>query len=427
AFWRSSEVQARRKSRKHIIKSVANNRHREAILSLFGQAALSSHPDKVPEIERAAADIQFKTISKAYEILYDDDKRRLYNSHGMSAFEAGNGQGSGDVDLDDILAQMMGMGLGGGKPSGFGGTRSSKPRKGRDEEQDYSVTLEDLYKGKTVKFSSTKNIICTNCKGSGGKDKVKPKPCASCRGSGFKQNLRSVGPGLVTQETVTCGNCKGKGAVFNLKDRCKKCQGECVNKSRKVLELYIPRGSKEGEKIRLEGEADQVPDQQPGDIIFTLAQRQHDVFRRSGTDLCATFEITLAEALCGFSRVVIKHLDGRGIYMEHPQPPARVLEPGQVIKIPGEGMPQKKSEMKGNLYLIVHVNFPDHNWLELNQAITRLKELLPEPGMPLEADIVDKVEYDETADINGFGVGGEDGGVWEDDAEDEGGAQCQQQ
>ena len=184
---------------------------------------------------------------------------------------------------------------------------------------------------------------------------------------------------------------------------------------------------REGEKIRLEGEADQVPDQQPGDIVFTLAQRQHDVFRRSGTDLCATFEVTLAEALCGFSRVVIKHLDGRGIYIEHPQPPARVLEPGQVIKITGEGMPQKKSEVKGNLYLIVHVNFPNYNWLELNQATMRLKELLPEPGMPFEADIVDKVEYDETADIDDFGVGGEDGGVWEDDAEDEGGAQCQQQ
>ena len=184
-----SERQARRKSRKHIIKLVANNRHGAAILSLFGQAALSSHPDKVPEIERAAADIQFKTISKAYEILYDDDKRRLYNRHGMSAFEAGNGQGSGNVDLDDILAQMMGMGMGGGMPSGFGGTKSGKPRKGRDEEQDYFVTLEDLYKGKTVKFSSTKNIICTNCRGSGGKAKVKPKQCASCHGSGMSAYL----------------------------------------------------------------------------------------------------------------------------------------------------------------------------------------------------------------------------------------------
>lgn len=99
----------------------------------------------------------------------------------MQAFEAGNGPGPGGVDLDDILAQMMG----GGMP-GFGasGGRPSKPRRGADEEQTYPVTLEDLYKGKTVKFASTKNIICTHCKGSGGKEKAKPKQCASCGGRG---------------------------------------------------------------------------------------------------------------------------------------------------------------------------------------------------------------------------------------------------
>ena len=101
----------------------------------------------------------------------------------MSAFEAGAGPGAGGVDLDDILAQMMG-GMG-GMPPGFGGRgRPSKPRKGKDEEQAYEVSLEDLYKGKTVKFASTKNVICSHCKGSGGKEKAKPKECASCRGQG---------------------------------------------------------------------------------------------------------------------------------------------------------------------------------------------------------------------------------------------------
>ena len=150
---------------------------------------MTSHPDKVPESERATADIQFKSVSKAYEILYDDDKRHLYDTHGMQAFEPGNGPGAGGVDMDDILAQMMGMGMGGGMPRGFGGGagRSQKPRKGADEEQTYTVTLEDLYKGKTVKFASTKNVICTHCKGSGGKEKAKAKQCNSCQGQGTGQ------------------------------------------------------------------------------------------------------------------------------------------------------------------------------------------------------------------------------------------------
>ena len=149
------------------------------------QAALSSHPDKVPEVERLAAENRFKSISKAYEILYDDGKRHLYDTHGMSAFENGNVSGAGGVDLDDILAQMMGMGMEGSMPPGFGGTGINKLRRGRDEDQDYCATLEDLYKGKTVKFASTKNVVCTHCKGSGGKEKAKPKQCASCQGNGM--------------------------------------------------------------------------------------------------------------------------------------------------------------------------------------------------------------------------------------------------
>ena len=232
--------------------------------------------------------------------------------------------------------------------------------------------------------------------------------------------------------------------MINPKDKCKKCQGECVTQSRKVLELYIPRGSKYasaiitfsrlltnrrgGDKIKLEGEADQLPEQKPGDIVFTLIQSDHAIFQRSGSDLCATIDVTLAEALCGFDRVVIKHLDGRGIQIRHPRAANRVLEPGQVVKVAGEGMPHKKSDLKGDLYLIIHVRFPDYSWLEQHQALSKLKELLPKPNKRIEADVVDDVEYDETAGTEDFGANQEPGGGWEDEEEeDSSGAQCQQQ
>ncbi len=138
--------------------------------------------------DRAAAEIKFKAVSKAYEILYDDNNRHLYDTHGMSAFEAGHGNGTGSgPDLEDMLQQMFGMG-GGGAPPGFmnmgGSGGPQKPRKGENEELPYQVTLEELYKGKTAKFSSKKNVICSHCKGSGGKDKAKSKHCASCQGRG---------------------------------------------------------------------------------------------------------------------------------------------------------------------------------------------------------------------------------------------------
>lgn len=122
----------------------------------------------------------------------------------MSAFDGSKGPGmSGAPDLDDILSSMFGMG--GGMP-GFGsGAAPRRPRRSPNEEQKYEVTLEDLYKGKTVKFASTKNVICSLCKGSGGKEKAKPKQCSTCGGQGmaFLQSSRfmrlmSVFPRLQT-------------------------------------------------------------------------------------------------------------------------------------------------------------------------------------------------------------------------------------
>jgi len=186
---------------------------------------------------------------------------------------------------------------------------------------------------------------------------------------------------------------------------------------------------REGDRIILAGEADQVPDQEPGDLVFNVIETEHPTFRRAGADLSTDVSVTLAEALCGFSRVVVKHLDGRGISITHPQPIARTLKPGSVIKVAGEGMPIKKSEMKGDLYLVVQIEFPEHSWLEDHKAISKLQELLPKPAKPIQAETVDDVEYDETATLDEFGGGEHDGGeAWEDDDEEgDTNPQCAQQ
>lgn len=203
-------------------------------------------------------------MGQAYDILYDDEKRHLYDTQGMSAFDPRRGgMGGSPVDLDEVLQAMFGM-SGSGMPPGFGGgSGPRKPRQGRDEEQNYQVTLEELYRGKTTKFASTKNVICSHCKGTGGKENAKPKQCSSCQGRGkdvlflpngthrsnwtwvgSRMGLRPVGAGLVTQEQVICDACKGSGSVYKDKERCKKCKGACVTEAKKVLELSIPPGSK---------------------------------------------------------------------------------------------------------------------------------------------------------------------------------------
>lgn len=175
----------------------------------------------------------------------------------------------------------------------------------------------------------------------------------------------------------------------------------------------------------LEGEADQVPEQEPGDIIFKLVEERHPVFTRAGADLKATIDITLAESLSGFSRVVLKHLDGRGIELTHPQKPGTILSPGQVLKVPGEGMPLKRGDSRGDLYLAVNVKFPDEKWKPTPAMLEKLKELLPKPGKAIAADTVDEVEYDPKGNMDDFGARDAQGGsAWVDEDDDEEHPQC---
>jgi DnaJ homolog subfamily A member 2 len=393
---------------------------------------LAHHPDKVSPEERETAEAKFKAASQAYEILHDDEKREMYDAHGMAAFDGSRGPGGmgGGPDLDELFSSMFGMGGMGGMPGMGGAARGArKPKKSPSEQQKYEVTLEDLYKGKNVKFQSSKQILCPSCKGSGGKEKAKATKCSTCKGQGIRQVLRQVGPGMLTQETVECSACSGQGEVFNPKDKCKKCKGVRTIESKTQLEIYIPRGAKEGDTIILEGEADHIPGaQEPGDLIFHLQQLPHPTFHRAGADLSAKLEITLSEALTGFQRVILKHLDNRGIELHHPKTPGQILRPGQVLRIPGEGMPHKRSDTKGDLYLTVDLQFPPDGFLTDPARLEQLRAILPPPLPPIPADEVDEPDYEADASMEEFG-GRDAAGAWEDEDDDADGPQpqCTQQ
>ncbi|KAM4062296.1 DnaJ domain-containing protein [Hirsutella rhossiliensis] len=405
--------------------SIERDASQDQIKKAYRKAALKYHPDKAPEDQRGESEVKFKEITKAYEILSDDQKRHLYDTHGMAAFDGSRGgPGGPEVDLNDILSQMFGFNMGG--PGGPGGPR--RPRRGPDEEQEYKVTLEELYKGKTVKFAANKQVLCAQCKGSGGKEKAKPAACERCKGNGMVEAIRQVGPGMMRREAVLCDHCQGSGSLYKEKDRCKRCKGKKTVQEKKVLEIYIPRGSMQGERIVLEGEADQYPDQTPGDIVFTLVEEPHDTFSRLGNDLSAELKVTLAEALTGFSRVVLKHLDGRGISIDRPR--GKVLRPGDCLRIEAEGMPMKRGETKGDLYLLVNIEFPEDGWLKDDAAYDAIQKMLPPPQAPIEAEEVDEVEYEDGADIDKMGENSGDprfASEWEDEDVEDGQAQCQTQ
>lgn len=258
------------------------------------------------------------------------------------------------------------------------------PRK-QNVEHDYHVTLADLYRGKSTKMKGTRNKICPHCSGSGCRTKHRPSKCPSCDGRGSKTASMMVGPGMYSQQQVECPACAGSGETIKDRDRCRKCKGTRVVDEVKVMEVFIERGMHDGQHLVLAGQADEVPGGETGDVVITLRQDPHPTFHRLGADLKATVRLTLHESLCGFSRVVLTHLDGRRI--RYGTPTGRVSRPGDVILVRGEGMPLgRRREGFGDLYLVVEVVFPEDNFLSERGEYAKLGTLLPQTPIAVPSE-----------------------------------------
>lgn len=375
------------------VESKATN---SEIKKAYRKLALRYHPDKVSEEDRVDAETKFKEISHAYEILIDEVKREEYDTYGTTDGKGGfnsyehsgnpyedfyGGGSQRDYDSNDFYNFFNHMN---GGPPGGPGRENFKPRT-NDAEIEVEVTLEDLFNGKIIKTTSTRNIICTHCKGTGSKKAAIAKKCGICDGEGTVRKIRRVGPGLVSQEYVDCNTCLGSGKIYRTKDRCKKCQGDKVIEETKILEFEIAKGSKNNGSIILKGESDEYPNKETGDVILNYVCKDHITFKRKGNDLFTHYKIPLTDALCGFSNLIIKHLDGRGISISLPK--GKVIRPGDFIRIKNEGMPVleesklkkwfSSSSPRGDLFIEIDIEFPQDNWYLEKNDILKLRNLLP--------------------------------------------------
>jgi len=348
------------------------------IKKAYKKMAIKFHPDKNPDNPEAAE--KFKEISTAYEVLSDSNKREIYNRFGEEGLKGEMGGGASPFDIFD---QLFGMGGGmGGFPFG-GGFRRQGPRKGEDVIHALKVSLEELYNGKTSKLAVNKKIICPKCDGKGVKKSGAAKKCDNCKGTGMKTIVRQIGPGMIEQRQTVCPSCKGEGEVVKDKDRCAECNGDKVIKERKILEVNVDKGMQNNQKIVFTGEADEMPGTLPGDVIFVVQEKEHELFKRQGDDLYMEKTLKLVEALCGF-QFTITHLDGRKLLVK--SEPNDIIKPGDVKAILEEGMPIYKRPMdKGVLYIKFNIEFPQPSQL-LPQHKAQLEQILP-PRTPVEYDV----------------------------------------
>lgn len=323
----------------------------------FRLASVSKHPDK------GGDSAEWAKYSHAYEVLTDEQKRRVYDQQGhegLRRMESGQGGGGGGDPFASFF-DMFGGGGGGQRQQG------GMPR-GPDLEFPIVVTLRDLYLGKELRAAHRKQKLCSHCRGSGAENPGDVKVCGTCKGKGVVIQMQRLGPGFVTQTQQTCNACGGRGKTVT--STCHRCGGKKVEVGEDILTIRIERGMRAGAKIKFEQTGDQAPDLQPGDVSFVVVEAPHAVFRRDGDDLHAKLSVTLLEALTGFTKTLV-HLDGRKVTVSRTE----ITVPGQVLTIAGEGMPiLENASEKGDLLVTIHVVFPSTISAEQRTLITKALE-----------------------------------------------------
>lgn len=324
------------------------------IKKAYRKMALKYHPDRGGDPE------MFKKVALAYETLSDPEKREIYDKYGKEGLENGAGTGPDPTDLFGSLF-------------GSSARKARGPRRTPNDNREISISLKDAYNGKTAKYRITHKVVCPECKGKGGADGCEVS-CDACKGRGYTVNIQRMG-NMISQSQSPCSKCRGQGKTINPSLRCKKCNGNKVVSETKTVEAFVEKGMKDGDTIVINGMADEAPGCEAGDIVFHVTVKKDNVFTREGPDLAMEMKITLAEALCGFTKT-ITHLDGRKLIIS--TNPGEIIKPNEVRGIPDEGMPLRSNQFQhGTLFIRFVVEFPESLTGKEIEAISKLFNYQP--------------------------------------------------
>ncbi len=321
------------------ILGVSKDADKKEIKRVYRKLALKYHPDKNKE---KGAEEKFKEISEAYAVLYDDEKRQMYDQYGHAGID--QQYSSEDIfrgaDFSDIFRGMgFDFGTGGGFEDIFsnifghgGGYGRQSYRRSRGASLRYAVeiSLEDAYFGKSVEIRFPRTEICDNCKGSGAKPGTSPKKCPQCNGTGQMKISRRTAFGMFTQVT-TCNKCGGQGMVIS--NPCPKCRGSGKVQKTRTIEIKIPKGVDDGSQIKLAGEGETGPGG-TGDLYVVIHVKRHPRFKRRGKDIYMMKEIYFSEASLG-AKTEVKTIDSNYEKLRIPEG----TQNGEIIRIKGKGMP----------------------------------------------------------------------------------------
>jgi molecular chaperone DnaJ len=329
----------------------------------FRALARELHPDvnrHDPEAEE-----KFKEAAEAYEILSDPERRRIYDRYGFEGLDSRgySPAAAGFGSFADIFDAFFGGDpfgpFGGGR--GFG--RGPGPVHGGDIAVEVEVTLEQAARGSEVDVQFDAVQICERCHGNGAEPGTPIERCPRCEGTGELRSVTRTAFGQLVRAQA-CDNCRGEGTVAVTP--CRECEGRGRRAVRRALQVEIPPGILDEQRIRLTGRGHAGErGGQPGDLYVLVRVAEDQRFLRDGSDLVTVVDVPAPAAALG-TRVKVPTLEGEEEVEVRPG-----TQPGTVVVLRGRGMPTLGRGRRGDQRVVLNVVIP-------RKLSRRQRELLEE-------------------------------------------------
>lgn len=325
-----------------------------AIKKAYRSLALKYHPDRNPG--DAEAEAKFKEAAEAYEVLSNDEKRRLYDQYGFDGLNNAGFSG-GFQDFGDIFSAFGNIFQDFFNPGGTGA--SSRPRRGRDLVYEATIEFTEAFTGTSLDLKIPREESCPVCDASGSKS-FSRSTCQQCGGSGQVYQ----GRGFIRMAS-TCPICRGTGSIVT--DPCDNCHGQGRVKNTKNLSVKIPAGVDTGSRMRLTGEGEGgYNGGPPGDLYVELIVRHHEYFSREHNHVLMERKLDMVTAALG-AEIEVPTVTGESIPLKIPAG----AQNGKLLRLSGLGFKSPTGGSTGDLIVHLIVTTP-------NDLTDRQEQLLRE-------------------------------------------------
>ncbi|MBI3900956.1 MAG: molecular chaperone DnaJ [Chlamydiia bacterium] len=370
----------------------------DEIKKAYRKKALEFHPDRNPNNPKAEE--QFKRVSEAYEVLSDENRRRVYDQFGEEGLKGGGpgmgggfGGGQGFSSMEEALRTFMGAfgnGGGGGRSEsifdffgggGFDGGEQSGSMRGASKKATVRISFEEAARGVEKELAITNFKTCDSCQGSGARTKNGVKTCTTCQGKGQVYQSRGF-----FSMTSACPSCQGAGRT--IVDPCTSCKGIGRIKEKQRIKVRIPAGVDSEMRLKMSGYGDVgVGGGEPGDLFVYIEVEPHETFQREGDDVYLDLPLTFPEAALGSKKEVPTPL-GETVRLQIPEG----TQSGKILRVSNKGFPNVHGKGQGDLLIRIAVETPIKLTEEQKNLLREFEKTETHSNHPQQKGFLEKIK-----------------------------------